>query len=62
MRRAPARPPAPGAPPGELWHRFAAGTGIPEGVVDPRIEVPANPSLGAPEVALLRAVNEFCKK
>lgn len=49
--------PAPGAAPGELWRRFADAAGLPD-VVDPAVEVPANPSLGAPEVALLRAVNE----
>lgn len=50
--------PAPGAAPDELWRRFAAAAGLPDGAVDPAREVPANPSLGAPEVALLRAVNE----
>ena len=50
--------PAPGAPRDELWRRFADAAGIPDGVVDPAIEVPANPSLGAPEVALVRAVNQ----
>lgn len=50
--------PAPGAARDELWRRFADAAGIPDGVVDPGVEVPANPSLGAPEVALVRAVNQ----
>jgi hypothetical protein len=49
--------PAPGAARDELWRRFAEALGVPAGVVDPAIEVPANPSLGAPEVALVREVN-----
>lgn len=48
--------PAPGAPADELWRRFAAAVGV-----DPDVLVPdalsANASLGAAEVAHLRAVN-----
>lgn len=50
--------PAPGAPPGELWRRYAAAVGVPAGVVDPDAAVAGNPSLGAAEVALVRAVHE----
>ncbi len=48
--------PAPGAEPGELWRRFAAAIGVDPGVIEVP-DVAANPSLGAAEVALLRAVN-----
>lgn len=48
--------PPPGAPPEELWRRFAAAVGIDPGLLD-AAGPPANPSLGAAEVALLRAVN-----
>lgn len=50
-------PPA-GSPPDLLWQRFATATGLPAGVVDPATAGPANPSLGAPAVHLLRALNE----
>lgn len=50
-------PPA-GSPPDLLWQRFATATGLPDGVVDPATAAPANPSLGAPAVHLLRALNE----
>ncbi len=49
--------PAPGARRDELWNRFADACGIDRGLVDPAVPVPANPSLGGPEIALLRAVN-----
>ena len=49
--------PAPGAAPEELWRRFRGAVGIPPGVLDPAAASSANPSLGAPEIALLRAVN-----
>jgi hypothetical protein len=45
-----------GAPPEELWRRFADALGVDPGLVDAAVP-PANPSLGAAEVALLRAVN-----
>ncbi|MBI2245450.1 MAG: hypothetical protein HYU55_16445 [Nocardioides sp.] len=48
--------PPPGAPPEELWRRFAEAVGIDPALVDAAVP-PANPSLGAAEVALLRAVN-----
>lgn len=49
--------PAPGAPPAELWRRFAEAAGIDPGLVDPTSVPVANPSLGAAEILLLRAVN-----
>ena len=49
--------PAPGAPRTELWTRYAAAIGVDPALLEP-LAVPAlNPSLGAPEVALVRAVN-----
>lgn len=54
--------PAPGAPREELWRRFAAALGVPsgpDGPVDPALPVAGNPSLGAPEVALVREVNRL---
>ncbi len=48
--------PPPGAPPEELWRRFAAAVGIDPELVDADVP-PANPSLGIAEIALLRAVN-----
>ncbi len=48
--------PAPGAPPDLLWARFAEACGFDPAVLD-AARAPANPSLGAAEVALLRAVN-----
>ncbi|MCR6031468.1 hypothetical protein GGQ22_08400 [Nocardioides sp. zg-579] len=49
--------PAPGAEPAELWRRFAAAARIDPGLLDAGAVPAANPSLGRPEVALLRAVN-----
>lgn len=49
--------PPPGAPRAALWERFAAGCGVPPGLVDPEQPVRANASLGVAEIALLRAVN-----
>jgi hypothetical protein len=49
--------PPPGAPPTRLWERFAAACGIEPSLVDTTAAPPANPSLGAAEVALLRRVN-----
>ncbi len=49
--------PRPGAPREQLWQRFAAACGIDPGLLDPKAEVGANPSLGAAQVALLREVN-----
>ena len=51
--------PAPGAPPAELWRRFADALGVPAGLAEQvgSAAVPsANRSLGAPQVALLREV------
>lgn len=48
--------PAPGAPADELWRRFAAAIGVPPGVLAPGA-ASTNVSLGAAEVAHLRAVN-----
>jgi hypothetical protein len=49
--------PPPGAPRDVLWTRYAAALGVDASVLDP-LGVPAsNPSLGAPEIALVRAVN-----
>jgi hypothetical protein len=48
-----------GAPPAELWRRFAAAAGVPEGAVDPGQVPPqaVNASLGRAEIAVLRRVN-----
>jgi hypothetical protein len=48
--------PQAGGGPEVLWQRFADACGFDAGVLDPAA-APANPSLGAAEVALLRAVN-----
>ena len=48
--------PSPGAPPAELWRRFADALEVDPNLVDAAVP-PANPSLGTAEVALLRAVN-----
>lgn len=48
--------PAPGAPPGLLWERFAAAIGVDPAVLAPEAAA-ANASLGIGEVAHLRAVN-----
>ena len=50
--------PAPGAPPGLLWERFADACGVDPGLLDPATATAANPSLAAADVALLRAVND----
>jgi hypothetical protein len=52
--------PAPGAEPGVLWRRFAEGCGIDgaaSGVVDPYAVAPANTTLGATAIGLLRRLN-----
>ena len=49
--------PAPGAPPDELWRRFADAAGIDPALADPATVERANVSLGTTQVALLRAVN-----
>lgn len=54
--------PAPGAPPGELWRRFAAAVGpgasaLQPDDLEPGALPPANPSLPPAEVALLREVH-----
>ncbi|WP_435743036.1 hypothetical protein [Nocardioides sp. SYSU DS0663] len=49
--------PPPGAEPLELWRRFAAAGRLDPALVEGPAEALANPSLGAPEIALLRAVN-----
>lgn len=51
--------PAPGAPPGELWRRFADAVGPGAGALQPDDAAlpPANPSLPPAEVALLREVH-----
>ncbi|GAA4609136.1 hypothetical protein BJY16_007180 [Actinoplanes octamycinicus] len=48
--------PPPGAPHLLLWERFAGVTGIPEGLCE-IVEEPANRSLGAVEIELLRRLN-----
>jgi len=49
--------PPPGADPQELWRRFSAAVGVPDGIaVDPGPR--SNESLGVAEVALLRATIE----
>ena len=50
--------PAPGAPRAELWNRYADALGVDREVLDPLSVTVTNPSLGAPEIALLRGVNE----
>lgn len=49
--------PPPGAPAAVLWERFAEAAGVDPALVDPGLSLPGNASLGAPETALLRAVN-----
>jgi hypothetical protein len=49
--------PPPGAPRDELWKRYAAALGVDADVLDPLAVEASNPSLGAPEIALVRAVN-----
>ncbi len=49
--------PPPDAPRAELWTRYASALGVDPGLLDPLSVTAANPSLGAPEVALVRAVN-----
>ncbi|MEU4620395.1 hypothetical protein AB0G04_10525 [Actinoplanes sp. NPDC023801] len=48
--------PQPGTPHDVLWHRFAGILGVP-GEIDDSVAPPSNPSLGAPEIELLRRVN-----
>jgi hypothetical protein len=48
--------PQPGAPPDELWRRFAGAVGVDPGAVDLAVAVAANDSLGVAQVALLRHV------
>jgi hypothetical protein len=50
--------PPPGAPRDALWSRYAEALGVDAGLLDPLSAPAANPSLGAPEVALVRAVNQ----
>jgi hypothetical protein len=49
--------PKPDAPRAELWTRFAGALGIDPALLDPLSVTATNPSLGAPEIALVRAVN-----
>ena len=49
--------PAPGAPPGELWNRFAGAVGLDPGLGDPAAGDAANVSLGTLQIAHLRQVN-----
>lgn len=49
--------PRPGAPRDLLWHRFAGVLGIDPAAYDPAGRR-ANPSLGVPETALVRRINE----
>lgn len=49
--------PAPGAPPDELWRRFAEAAGFDASLVDGSSPDRANPSLGVAEIQLLRRVN-----
>ncbi|MDQ4051577.1 MAG: hypothetical protein M3237_02615 [Actinomycetota bacterium] len=51
--------PAPGAAPSELWQRYADALGVDPALLDPLAAPASNPSLGAPEVALVRAVNRL---
>jgi hypothetical protein len=51
-----AGPPA-GAPPDELWRRFAEAAGFDADLVDAGAAARANPSLGVAEIRLLREVN-----
>jgi hypothetical protein len=48
--------PPPGAPSEELWHRFSCAFGL-DGVALEATTQRANPSLGAPETALIRKIN-----
>lgn len=50
--------PQPGAPRDELWNRFAAALGVPADIVDLDAVERVNESLGPPQIALLRQVNE----
>lgn len=49
--------PPPGAPREQLWTRFAESLGVDAAALDPLAVAASNPSLGAPEIALVRAVN-----
>jgi hypothetical protein len=48
--------PQPGTPHDELWRRFAGILGVPDDIGG-TVEPGSNPSLGAPEIELLRRVN-----
>ena len=50
--------PPPGAPRDQLWLQYAAALGVDPAAVDPLAIPASNPSLGAPEIALVRAVNQ----
>jgi hypothetical protein len=49
--------PPPGSSPALLWQRFAEACGLDAGLVDAAAAPPANTSLGAPEIALLRELH-----
>lgn len=49
--------PGPGAPRELLWQRFCTVLGVPPDLVPPPPDVRGNPSLGVPEVQLLRLLN-----
>jgi hypothetical protein len=50
--------PAPGAPSEELWNRFSAAIGLPDGVVDLDSVSRRNDSLGTAQIAFMREVNK----
>jgi hypothetical protein len=50
--------PPPGSPPGTIWQRFAEVLDIGDVPLPDASPVPANPSLGAVEIELLRRTNE----
>ena len=50
--------PPPGAPRDQLWTRYAAALGVDAALLDPLSVAASNPSLGAPEISLVRAVNQ----
>lgn len=53
--------PAPGSPPDLLWERFSVAFGLDEVELDLHAER-ANPSLGAPETALIRRINRAANR
>lgn len=53
--------PLPGAPSGELWKRFSTAFGLDDVPLE-AISERANPSLGAPETALIRKINRRFNK